>query len=104
MNHKCYVDVFNRNVPQHIVNGSLIRSKHNKLFTMRYRKRALLLFDKKRYWVTPYKSLAFSHPDIPVVTKNNCNSSKRKVNDTSFSYEGVVRLNHKKLKSCNIFK
>ena len=107
LTHEIYRDVYNRTVPQHIVEGSMIRSFSNTLYTTRYRKVALMLLDRKRFWINPELSYGFGHPAIPLIEGGNKPLSspvvkKRKVDEAVLNLN-VLDLNYRKLKCVKLF-
>ena len=81
LRHEIYRDVHDGTTVKTQAICSTIRSFHNKLYTLKIKKNALVKIDRKRFWINREKSLAYDHPDAEK-TRNIINvekSKKRKI-------------------------
>ena len=76
MTHDDYLDVHNSIKFEYNVRNANIISVKNKLYTVVGEKRAFSKFDRKKFWITPEKSLSFGHPDIPITLDKSKNKRK----------------------------
>ena len=78
------------------------------LYTVKSQKKALVKFDRKRYWLNAVESIAFEHPDINIASSTSSTSSheimethvpkkKRCIEETTPDYHSID-LNQRKLK------
>ena len=103
LTHQIYDSIHTSVISEKIVKCGNIISKRNKLQTIITNKRALCKLDKKRYWSDENESLAFGHPDIPLILGCENQLMCKKRNQSQLTEDVELNFNVKKLRGINPF-
>ena len=99
MRHEIYRNAHDGTTVKNQATCPTIRSFHNKLYTLKIKKNALVKIDRKRFWINREKSLAYDHPDAET-TRNIINVKKNKKREIDPCEEELaLDLTYKRIKN-----